>query len=108
MQYKPPKDDSEFSWTNHSIEKMRQYGLTASRVKKLVRNPERKEAGIAPGTVAVMQTTRSKKRPTEIWAMYKEDSGKKKIIVAWRYPGISPRGEDLPVPEDMAEELPPI
>jgi hypothetical protein len=34
----------------------------------------------------------------------KEKSGQKKIIVAWRYPGISPIKE-IPIPPEILEEL---
>ncbi len=108
-----------YEWTNHSVRKMRYYRLTESRVKRVVRYPKRKEEGIALGTVAVMQPaklTRDKKRPwrEEIWVMYRELSSKsqipnykrkKRIISAWRYPGVSPKGKEIPIPQDIREEL---
>ena len=30
---------------------------------------------------------------------------KKKIITAWRYPGISPIGEPIPIPDDILAEI---
>ncbi len=45
------------------------------------------------------------KKPTEIWLMYQQFGQKKRIISAWRYPGISPQGEPVPIPEDIVEEL---
>ena len=50
----------------------------------------------------------------EIWVMYVEvdaktknlmQIGKKKIITAWRYPGVSPVGKRIPIPEDILGEL---
>jgi hypothetical protein len=77
-----------------------------------MRKPERKEKGIAPGCTALMQTRKSNmKPPGEIWLMYKDThstgSGQaiRKIISAWRYPGISKPGENIPIPEDIKNEL---
>ncbi len=109
MQFKPPKNTREIYWTKHAKEKMKFYNLSEKRLKKLLLYPERQELGIAPGTIAVMQTVGSKKRPTEIWLMYQNVKGKKKIITAWRYPGKSPIGQppiDIPgvrPPEEGAE-----
>lgn len=109
MQFKKPKNTDEIIWTKHSIEKMRFYSLSENRLKRVLRNSDRKEAGIAPETLAVMQRTGSKKHPTEIWLMYqtlRQAQGKRiKIISAWRYPGISPVDKEIPIPEDILEEL---
>jgi len=54
---------------------------------------------------------RPKRSPGEIWLMYKDvnpsaDSGRlRRIISAWRYPGISKPGEAIPVPDDIRLEL---
>lgn len=99
------KESKEFFWTKHAISKMIFYGLAPSRIKKIFRAPDRTEEGIAPGTVAMMQWTGKGKRQTEIWVMWqKEKSGRKKIIAAWRYPGISPVKE-IPIPPEILEEL---
>jgi len=37
--------------------------------------------------------------------MYQQIGQKKRIISAWRYPGISPKGEPVPIPDDIVEEL---
>lgn len=74
-----------------------------------MRKPERKEKGIAPGTTAVMKTNKiffkakkitlkdawktPKKAPGEIWLMYKDAKDFRKIISAWRYPGVSKPGD---------------
>ena len=44
---------------------------------------------------------RPKKAPGEIWLMYKDTRDFRKIISAWRYPGVSKPGEEIPVPEDI-------
>lgn len=50
--------------------KMRQYRLSESRVKRVLRHPKRLEVGVAPDTVAGMQPAGSKKHPYEIWVMW--------------------------------------
>ena len=112
-------------WTSHSKIKMKQYGLSVSKLLGILRKPERKELGIAPGTTAVMCTNKKfinktkpllkgvwqkpKPAPGEIWLMFKDvkQSGEniRKIISAWRYPGISKPGEAIPIPEDIRKEL---
>lgn len=129
MQFKLPKNSEQFVWTNHSIDKMRQYGLSEQRVRSVLHTPKRKEEGIAPNTVAVMQATGTKKNPTEIWVMFQEiqnvkiknqnddskfknnlatrlrqDFGgqrKLRIISAWRYPGISPIRTVPEIPDEV-------
>ena len=113
---------SIFSWTNHSQIKMKQYMLSESRVKRVIRNPQRVEKGIAPNTLASMQKAGSKKHPYEIWTMYvinnsrtktqssksktsKLSSGKIKVISAWKYPGITQPGDPVPIPPDIFEEI---
>ena len=103
-------------WTEHSKIKMRQYGLSKQKLLGILYRPERKEKGIAPGTSAVMKTNkvffktkqisldkawRPKKAPGEIWLMYKDTKDFRKIISAWRYPGISKPGEEIPIPQDI-------
>jgi len=121
-------------WTEHSKIKMRQYGLSKQKLLGILYKPERKEQGIVPGTMAVMKTNPirktlfsngaskklskwvPKKAPGEIWLMYKdasagsaqakkEEGQVRKIISAWRYPGISKPGETIPIPEDIRLEL---
>jgi len=123
------ESDRKIYWTKHSREKMRQYQLSESRIRRVLRNPERKEVGIAPGTIAVMQVIGAKKNQKEIWVMYQITNSKLKvprrspaysgtlrgrqnsklkkikIISAWRYPGRSPKGKPLPIPDDILEEL---
>jgi len=106
MRLKIPKNTERISWTNHSIDKMRYYGLSEARLKRVLNNPKRKELGIAPGTVAIMQSAGSKKHPTEIWIMYQNlKGGKIRIITAWRYPAKSPIQGPIPIPPEILEEL---
>lgn len=99
-------------WTEHARFKMRQYGLSEARVKRVLRAPVRVEAGIAPKTVAVMQpvqtsakrkfqSSKPAKWPQELWVMYEDTKTKRKIIAAWRYPGVSPVREPPPFPGDL-------
>jgi len=111
MELKQPKNTDRFEWTMHSIAKMKQYGLSENRVKRVINNPKRKEVGIAPGTIAVMQPN-SSKHSYEFWAMYqtikskvKSQKSKIRIITAWKYPGKSPIKGPIPIPLDILEEL---
>lgn len=105
MRIKKPKNTNKIIWTKHSLEKMRFYNLSENRLKRVLKNPNRKQEGIAPATLAVMQRTGTKKHPTEIWIMFRDFGKKIKIISAWRYPGISPKGKEIPIPQDILEEL---
>ena len=100
---------------------MRQYGLSSQKIMGILRKPERSEIGIAPGTSAVMKTNkiffrekkvtiknawaRPQKSPGEIWVMYRDNKDFRKIISAWRYPGVSKSGEEIPIPEDIRQEI---
>ncbi len=130
MRFRAPKNTEKYEWTRHAVFKMKQYSLTAQRILRVVKNPQRVEKGIVKNTIAVMQpaSTRFKNgRKTwsrEIWAMYqlrgseanskpqkqkvsntryKILNTKYKIISAWRYPGVSPKRD--PIPEDILREL---
>lgn len=121
----------QYIFTLHAQYKMRQYGLSEQRIKNVLRHPERREEGIAPNTIAVMQPVSVKRIngkavwKQEIWAMYQQQSTKNnqqknnqpgsqsrllftadcclKIISAWRYPGVSPKRQ--PVPAEILREL---
>jgi hypothetical protein len=126
LNFKLPENDKKYEWTNHVKEKMVYYGISAALIKRIIRFPKRKEEGIAPGTIAVMQPSSNKKRPQEIWVMYQPISRKpvgksraltskfqikeekKRIISAWRYPGVSPVGKPIPIPDDVLSALPEI
>jgi hypothetical protein len=118
MQFNIPKNDPKYHWTNHVVRKMMHYGLSADRVKRVMRNPTRSEKGIAPDTIAVMQPAGSKAKPTEVWVMYATKKtraskdkvanliGPKKVVItAWRYPGISKVRDEIPIPADILAEL---
>jgi len=90
---------------------MRFYGLSEARVKRVINSPKRIEEGIAPKTIAMMQSAGSKKHPYEIWVMIqkkRQGTGNKrqevtKVVSAWRYPGITKPGDLLP--EEILREL---
>ena len=90
-------------WTSHSRYKMRFYGLSESRVKRVISFPKRIEEGIAPDTVAMMQPAGTEKHPYEIWLMIQEEKTQRKIISAWRYPGKTKPGQ--PLPEEILKEI---
>lgn len=118
--FSPSAANDKYVWTAHSRVKMRQYGLSESRVKRIIRFPLRYEEGIIPKCIAVMQPAGTQ-RYSEIWAMYKlakranpksnppagGPNSKKdnviKVITAWRYPGVSPQRD--PIPQDVLEEI---
>jgi len=109
---------------------MRQYGFSKQKLLNILNKPERREKAIVHGTTAVMRTNKvfgrqpdkspkgyfdgpvtispkaslvwkPKKAPGEIWIMYKDTKEARKIISAWRYPGVSKPGEEIPIPEDI-------
>lgn len=117
-----PKNDHKYTWTYHSKGKLIQYGIGPGLVKRIIRHPERKEEGIAEQTIAVMKT-KGKKNTQEVWVMYQiAKSGKRKvkslesktrnsnpgkiiIISAWIYPGVSPKGKEIFVPDEVWDEI---
>jgi hypothetical protein len=112
-----------YVFTLHAQYKMKQYGLSEQRVRSVIRNPKRREEGIVPKTVAVMQPVSLKNVngkevwKQEIWVMYvvknqelgikNQEWGQKqqksRIISAWRYPGVSPKRH--PIPDEILREL---
>ncbi len=109
-----PSTAEKYFWTRHSRFKLRQYHLSESRVKRIIRHPLRVEEGILQGAIACMQPAGGAKY-SEIWAMYvlikpipdpvgdKSQTPKIKIITAWRYPGRSP--ERNPIPQNILQEV---
>jgi hypothetical protein len=112
----------KIQWTSHAQFKLKQYGLSKIKLIGILYRPERKESGIVPGTAAVMKTNSVysgksaarkkaagaagyKKPPGEIWLMYQDAAGVRKIISCWRYPGASKPGDPLPIPRDILSEL---
>jgi len=94
-----------YRWTNHVMRKMRFYGLSPSRVVRVIRAPKRIEEGVAPGTLASMQSAGTKAKPWEIWVMWRDDTKQKIVITAWRYPGTSPVRGSVPIPSGLMAEL---
>ena len=90
-------------WTKHVKAKMRYYALSEQRVRRVLKTPSRIEEGVALETIALMQRAGSKKHPYEIWVMVKDEKARRKIISAWRYPGITHPGE--PLPEEILKEF---
>jgi hypothetical protein len=107
----------QISWTHHAEAKMAFYKLSKQRVMRVIHSPKRVEEGIAPKTIAMMQPTsvRSNRADVvlakagtrafknnssketwsqEIWVMVQDLGKQRKIISAWRYPGMTrPRSE---------------
>ena len=102
-------------WTEHSKAKMKQYRLSKYKLMQLISKPQRREEGIVSGTTAVMQTNKTYSRAKlpgqktkaagEVWLMYRDVKDLRKIISAWRYPGVSKPGEEIPIPHEIREEL---
>ena len=83
-------------WTLHSRAKMKQYHLSPARVLRVLHMPKRIEDGVAPKTMAAMQTLGESRTENgesvwkqELWVMVQDVGSKRKIISAWRYPGVS-------------------
>lgn len=97
-------DSGKYLWTQHSIYKMRHYGLSQQRIKRIVRHPSRTEEAIIPKMIAAMQPAGGKNY-SEIWTIYQLIKKQKviKIITAWRYPGKSPIHN--PIPMEILEEI---
>jgi hypothetical protein len=74
-------------------------------IKRVIRHPDRKEEGIAEKTVAVMKDKSSKTIQKELWVMYQNVKGKKRIISAWLYPGKTEPGKEIYVPDEVWEEI---
>ncbi|MBI4919986.1 hypothetical protein HY838_01715 [Candidatus Azambacteria bacterium] len=94
----------KYIWTKHSQYKMRHYGLSAQRIKRIIRHPARTEEAIVPNMIASMQPA-GNKTYSEIWTIYKSIKSRKqiKIITAWKYPGKSPARN--PIPKEILEEI---
>jgi hypothetical protein len=89
-------------WTSHAKAKMHFYKLSEGRVRRVLQTPRRTEEGVAPDTIALMQPAAMKfsmgrgdtkkkdeKWSQEIWVMIQDDERGRKVISAWRYPGMS-------------------
>jgi len=90
-------------FTVHGRAKMRFYGLSEQRIKRVLHTPSRIEQGIAPGTIAMMQKVSSPKRPYEIWVMVEDTDSRRNLVSAWKYPGATKPGE--PLPQEIIREI---
>lgn len=76
------------------------YRLSPARVRRVLNTPKRVEEGVAPKTIAMMQPGSLKRSAPgreawtqEIWVMIQDTARERKVISAWRYPGVTkPRG----------------
>ena len=107
------KARKQIVWTRHARAKMAFYGLSRQRVLRVLHTPRRIEDGVAPKTVAMMQPTSVKTtagKPgvgdgprrevwsQEIWVMIQDLGRDRKIVSAWRYPGMTkPRSREAQV-----------
>lgn len=94
----------KYVFTTHSLYKIKYYGLSEQRVKRIIRHPARTEEAVILGMIAAMQPA-GRKNYSEIWTIYKpiKKQEKIKIITAWRYPGKSPINN--PIPTEILEEI---
>ena len=101
-------------WTFHARDKMRFYRLSEARVRRVLHSPKRVEEGVAPKTTAMMQPVSVKRVRSgesgrgqetwnqEIWVMVEDEKEQRKIISAWRYPGMT-RPKDEAVLSSLRE-----
>jgi len=104
-----PKDSDKFIWTRHIKRKMIFYSISASQVRSILRKADRTEESIVKGLFASMKKNHKKNKKEELWLMYLilggQNSKKIKLISVWRYPGITKKGEEIQIPEDVLVEL---
>lgn len=114
MMFRFPKNTKEYHWAQHIKNKMVFYRLSEQKIKTVLKSYDRKEEGIAPNTNAVMKRNDTLKRKEEIWVMYcasgasstlKVPGSKFVMISAWRYPGKSKPGKQIPIPDDILQEI---
>jgi len=103
--FKFPKNDSQYRWTSHIKNKMLFYGISEQKIKTILKSPSRKEEGVAEKTFAVMKRNDTPKRKEELWVMYAAAGTKFTMISAWRYPGKSKPGKEIPIPDDILAEI---
>ncbi len=86
------KKPTLLEWTLHAQAKMGHYRLSPARVRRVLNTPKRIEEGVAPDTTAMMQPASLKTRDTwtqEIWVMVQDNPKARRVISAWRYPGVT-------------------
>ena len=77
------------AWTAHAKAKMQFYKLSPARIRRVLHSPKRIEEGVAPKTVAMMQPGTKEVWSQEIWVMFQDTPTERKVISAWRYPGVT-------------------
>ena len=82
---------------------MKFYRLSQSRVQRVINSPARVEFGIVPDTIVMMQVVKGSRKKSEIWTMVQDEKTCRKVISAWRYPGITKPGE--PLPREILREI---
>jgi hypothetical protein len=101
-----PKSDRNYFWTRHCVAKIFQYGIGANKIKRIINYPDRREEGIAEKTIAVMRKKSKKDHSKgEEWVMYQMRSNKKIVISVWCYPGITAKGKEIFIPDEVWEEI---
>jgi hypothetical protein len=109
-------------WTRHARFKMNYYKLSETRVKKVLHSPKRIEEGVVLKTMAAMQPSSIKYLKNdnkksfsqknislevwsqEIWVMFQDLKGKRVIISAWRFPGMSKQKNSSSIMNKIKEE----
>ena len=81
------------------------YRIPETKIKTILKSPDRHEEGVALNTAAAMKRNDKLKRKEEIWIMYQKHGIKHVMISAWRYPGKSQPGKPIPIPNDILEEI---
>jgi len=89
------------------------YKLSESRVRHVLHTPKRIEEGIAPKTLAMMQPGSVKKAgprgaekeswSQEIWVMFQDSVKERRIISAWRYPGVTKQRSEVAIQQMRRE-----
>ncbi|MEA1925660.1 MAG: hypothetical protein U9M90_00235 [Patescibacteria group bacterium] len=105
MNRKNVKDSHLYLWTIHSKYKLVQYSISPNNVKRAIRYPDRKQEGVAENTIAVMKRKDTRSAKKELWVMYQNVGEKKRIISSWIYPGESPKGDEIFIPDDVWDEI---
>jgi len=121
MKNRLPRNNDRFQWTSHIKQKMLFYRIPESKIRTILKSPDRREEGVARDTIAIMKRNDKPKRREEIWVMYQTKDTRKKqekkslikafrkqkyiMISVWRYPGTTKAGERPMIPDDIAERL---
>lgn len=105
MFFKFPRDDKNYKWTRHIKDKMIFYRISEQKIKTILKSPDRHEEGVAQNTNAAMKRNDTPKRKEELWVMYQKHGPKSLLISSWRYPGKSKPGKEIPIPDEILNEI---